>query len=138
MRVTRRSLRASTRGAALVEFAIAMPVFIAVVLGIVTYGAWYLKAHQVQQAANDAARAALAGINASERATIAGESVAQSLTRADTLASDRATVAIDDDGAILVVRVRYDATDDPLFKTALIPPPATVIARRASIRIEQP
>lgn len=138
MRVRRRSLLGSRRGATLVEFAFVLPVFIMVVLGIVTYGAWYLKAHQVQQAANDAARAALAGLNPSERAAIAGTSITRSLERSDSLDPARATVALDDDGAVLVVRLSYDATQDPLFKTALIPPPATTIARTATIRLEQP
>ena len=59
------------RGVAVVELALTLPVLLALLMGIVGFGDYFLTAHLVQQAANDAARASLAGIAAAERKSIA-------------------------------------------------------------------
>ena len=46
------------RGSVLVEAAFALPLMIILLLGILLYGGWLMTAHSLQQAANDAARAA--------------------------------------------------------------------------------
>jgi Flp pilus assembly protein TadG len=105
-------------------------------MGIVTYGSWFLTAHSVQQVANDAARASLAGVNATDRANIVNSSVATSLRRGGTLSATHTSVAIDDDGATLVVHLSYDASSNPLFTASMLPPPEKVIRRDAAIRLE--
>ncbi|HSI16265.1 MAG TPA: TadE family protein, partial [Sphingomonas sp.] len=50
-------LAVDLRGVAVVEMAIVLPVLLVILMGIVTYGSWFLTAHSVQQVANDAARA---------------------------------------------------------------------------------
>ncbi|MBL8581266.1 MAG: pilus assembly protein, partial [Rhizobiaceae bacterium] len=50
-----------------VEFAIIAPVFILVLFGLIAYGIYFGASHSVQQLAADAARTAVAGLNAEER-----------------------------------------------------------------------
>ena len=64
-------LLADKAGAVLVEVALTFPILIVLILGILSYGSWLMAAHTVQQAANEAARAALAGISSSERRSLA-------------------------------------------------------------------
>ena len=129
-------LAGDLRGVAMLEMAIVLPVLLIILMGIVTYGDWFLIAHNVQQVANDAARASLAGVNATDRANIVNSSVATSVRRGGTLNANHASVAIDDDGATLVVHLSYDASSNPLFTASMLPPPEKVIRRDAAIRLE--
>ena len=124
------------RGVAVIEMAIVLPVLLIILMGIVTYGDWFLTAHSVQQVANDAARASLAGVNATDRANIVNASVATSVRRGGTLSAKLTSVAIDDDGATLVVHLSYNASSNPLFSASMLPPPEKVIRRDAAIRLE--
>ncbi|NWP29106.1 pilus assembly protein, partial [Escherichia coli] len=58
------------RGAAAIEMALSLPVLLLLICGIVTYGGWFLCANSVQQAANEAARAAIGGLDPNERAAL--------------------------------------------------------------------
>jgi hypothetical protein len=58
------------------------PAFIVVLLGIMSFGGYFWLAHSVQQLANDSARAAVAGLNASER-----QQLARSTQRCRTMSS---------------------------------------------------
>jgi Flp pilus assembly protein TadG len=125
------------RGAAIVEMALVLPLFLTLLMGIVTYGEWFFTAHGVQQAANDAARATIGGLNATERATIAASSAQTSLRRAGALNPDGVSVQVDDDGSTLVVHLSYDASRDPLLHISpFLPSPGTTIQRSAAIRLE--
>lgn len=73
-------------GAAAVEFALVLPVFLLLLFGILTYGTIFLVHNQMTEAASDAARAAVA----------AGQSGAVS-TANDAVATD-----LDNDGAGLI------------------------------------
>ena len=124
------------RGAVLVEMAITLPVLLILLMGIISYGDWMLTAHSVQQAANDAARAAIAGLTSSERASLAQSGMQTNLRRADVLNPARATLSVDDDGATLVVRLRYDASADPLLHLSFVPMPSALIERVAAIKLD--
>lgn len=124
------------RGTALVEMAITLPMLLMLLMGIVSYGDWMLTAHSVQQAANDAARASIAGLTSSERASIAQSTMQTVLRRAGMLNPMRATLSVDDDGTTLVVRLRYDASSDPLLHLSLVPMPSAQIQRTAAIRLD--
>lgn len=124
------------RGAAVIEFALVLPILLALIMGIVTYGAWFMTAHTIQQAANDGARATLSGINATERAQIANRVVVASLRRSAMLRSELATVTVDDDGTNVAVRISYDGSSNPAFTTPLLPMPDVVIRRSAAVRLE--
>lgn len=122
------------RGAAIVEFAIALPMLLVLVIGILAYAQYFLIAHEVQQAANDAARATIGGLNRAERAAIARDSIAAS-ARAGSLdpAITRSEVAEADD--LLTVTVRHDASRIALLNTPILPVPDPLIQRRAVVRI---
>lgn len=111
------------RGAALVEFALALPLLLVLVIGILAYGQYFLVAHEVQQAANDAARAAIA------RDSVAASASAGSLDPVITHSE------IAESGTLLTVTVRHDASGIPLLDTQLLPVPDTLIERRAVVRI---
>ncbi len=128
-------LRSDVRGTAIIEMAIALPVLLALVMGIISYGDWFLTAHSVQQAANDAARAAIAGLTSTERQQLASDNLQTMLRRGGSLQSANATIAVDDDGSTLAVRIRYDASRDPLLHMSFVPPPSPIIQRSAAISL---
>lgn len=128
------SLATNRRGAVLVEFALALPLLAILLFGILGYGQYFLFAHDVQQTANDAARAAIGGLNEAERATIVRDSIAAS-TAAGALDDDRTSSMVAEQGAMLTVTVRYDAGHIPLLRTIIIPMPDTLIERRAVVRM---
>ena len=122
------------RGAALVEFALALPLLLVLVIGILAYGQYFLVAHEVQQAANDAARATLGGLNRAERAAIARDSIAASAS-AGSLDPATTQSEIAESGTLLTVTVRHDASGIALLSNQLLPVPDTLIQRRAVVRI---
>jgi Flp pilus assembly protein TadG len=125
-------------GAVLVEAAIVLPIVIALLLGIVTYAAWFMAAHSLQEAANDAARAALAGVDGEERQQLVDESIAKSVVNTGTLNSDFVTVTTAQDDAYYSVSLRYEAGQSALFSHALIPLPADTILRTAVVQLSSP
>ncbi|VXC73619.1 TadE/TadG family type IV pilus assembly protein [Sphingomonas sp. AX6] len=122
------------RGAALVEFALALPLLLVLIIGILAYGQYFLVAHEVQQAANDAARATLGGLNRTERVAIARDSIAAS-ARAGSLDPSLTQSEIVESDTLLTVTVRHDASGIALLSSPLLPVPDTLIQRRAVVRI---
>lgn len=116
--------------------AITLPVLLMLLMGIISYGDWMFTAHNVQQAANDAARASLAGLTSTERANIAQTTMQTTMHRAGALDPAHATLSVDDDGTTLVVRLRYDANADPLLHLTFVPMPSAQIQRSAAIRLD--
>ncbi|HET8613452.1 MAG TPA: TadE/TadG family type IV pilus assembly protein [Sphingomonas sp.] len=135
----RRPIRLSpardARGTAVVELAITLPILLTLIMGILAYGDYFLVAHSVQQAANDAARAAIAGLDAAERASIAASTVETTLRRQGLLDPALAATSVDDDGSTLVVRLAYDDSADPLLHLSFVPTPDPRIRRSAAIRL---
>ncbi|MES2057521.1 MAG: TadE/TadG family type IV pilus assembly protein [Pseudomonadota bacterium] len=128
-----RLLRAK-RGTSVVEFALILPLFACMLYGILGYGQYFLLAHSVQQLANDAARATVAGVSATERQSLATASVAASLPSLPQLRADKITTTTTESGQVVTVRVRFDATTVPMFRNTMIPMPDPMIERRAVIR----
>jgi Flp pilus assembly protein TadG len=124
------------RGTAVLEMAIVLPVLLALILGIIAYGDWFLVAHNVQQAANDAARSTIGGLTSAERLQMAVTSAQTDMRRAGTLDPQNATFAVDDDGTTLAVRIRYDASTDPLLNLSFVKTPSLVIERSAVVRLD--
>lgn len=131
-------MRRCERGVAVVEFALVAPVLLAMLAGIVTYAGWFWMSHSLQQAANDAARATLAGLSATERRSIAGNVVAGDLAAGSTLDPRKAVVTVEEISEMVTVRVRYDAAGSPLLAFAFVPLPSTTITRSAAIRLAAP
>ncbi len=123
------------RGSALIEFAIAAPALLMMLMGMMAFGGYFWMAHGLQQTANDAARSAIAGLTAAERRDLAEDAVDGELGRIDSLDPARATASIDDDGQTLIVRLSYDASNSAFMKLPFVPLPASLIVRSAAVRL---
>src|ERR1044072_8273380 len=66
-------------GATAVEFAIMLPMFLALIFGIVVFGSYLTMVHGVQQLAGEAARTSVAGLSDSERNSLATSYVTSSV-----------------------------------------------------------
>jgi Flp pilus assembly protein TadG len=123
-------------GSVAVEFAFIGPLLILVLSGIFTYGGYFLTAHTVQQIANDAARAAIAGLDDDERQQIASTSAAQDIATQTFMRGDLKAVTVTRAGDMVTVGVSYDAREDVYWAfAALLPVPSPLIARSATIRV---
>ncbi|HWL47164.1 MAG TPA: TadE/TadG family type IV pilus assembly protein [Sphingomonadaceae bacterium] len=130
-----RALVSSHRGASAVEFALVAPLFLLMLLGILGYGGYFWRAHALQQVANDAARAAIAGLTAPERADLARATVAAEIGRLAGLAPARAITTVAESNDAILVTVAYDARQDIFFHLPLVPMPAPLIERIAAVRL---
>lgn len=133
--VTARHLQRDQSGATAVEFAFLAPVLIFMLMGITGYGGYFWMSHSVQQLANDAARAAIPGSTAAERASLAKAAVAASAGDAELIPAKLSTEVIDRDGR-LTVAVSYDAAQSFAFAVrGVTPMPSDQIRRRASVQL---
>jgi Flp pilus assembly protein TadG len=133
--ITDRRFRRDQSGATAVEFAFLAPVLIFMLMGITGYGGYFWMSHSVQQLANDAARAAIPGSTAAERATLATAAVAASAGDAELVPAKLSTEVIDRDGR-LTVAVSYDAAQSFAFAVrGVTPMPSDQIRRRASVQL---
>ena len=114
-----------------------LPVLILFLFTIVTYGSWLALAHAVQQSANEAARAAIAGLSQDERAGIARDAAETVLRRSYQVARERVTVAVQDDGGAIAVTVAYDASDNAMLSLPLVPRPPATIVRTSAIGLSR-
>jgi Flp pilus assembly protein TadG len=130
----RSSLARDRRGATIVEFALVLPILICLLLGVLGYGQYFLLAHSVQQIANDAARATVAGLDADERASLARQSVTDDVAALRQFAASRVTSQVNESGDSVAVDVTLDAHGLPPFTTPIVPMPAPLIERRAVVR----
>jgi Flp pilus assembly protein TadG len=118
------------RGVAAVELALVLPFLLALLMGIVSYGDYFLTAHLVQQAAHDAARASLAGITAAERKSIAVDTAKRMLDSSGVLRRDLGQVDAVEVDNLITVSVRYDASADPLLSLPFVPSPGRILTAR--------
>ena len=79
--------------------------------GLLGYGHWFMIAHGVQQAADSAARAAIAGLDDAERAALVADAVANGTTVPD---RTRLGVETARDGSYYSVTLRYDLRGEGL------------------------
>lgn len=128
-------LRRNERGAVLVEAAFILPVVITLLLGAVSYGMWFMAAHSVQQAANEGARAVLAGINEDDREAIVADVVNEGVLASGTVNSEKVSVDTALNGNFYTVTVSYDTADSLLLSTSIIPLPEGPIVREARVRL---
>lgn len=130
-----RALISAQRGVAVVEFALIVPLLLLILLGVLAYGGYFWRAHALQQVANDAARAAVAGLTAAERRQLARATVNAELPGLAGLAAGRATVIITELTDTVTVELLYDAKAEAIFALGLVPMPNPVIRRTAAIRL---
>ena len=132
----RKGLVADLRGGVAVEFAILGPAFLLLLCGIIGWGGYFWLAHAVQQVTNDAARAALAGLDASERQSLATATVAAENGDYANLKLASANVTVDSLSDRFTVKVDYDAADSPFWVfSKIVPMPPTRISRQAAVRL---
>lgn len=131
-----RSFRRRDDGAVLVEFAFVGPILIVMLMGIIAYGGYFWVSHAVQQLANDAARAAVGGLDSTERSSLAQSSLTGSMGNYAFLEPQSAHVTVTGDTTNLKIAVAYDASNSPFFAMkGLLPLPNSTITRQASIRL---
>ncbi|MBL8550614.1 MAG: pilus assembly protein [Hyphomonadaceae bacterium] len=110
--VLARRRRFGVSGAAAVEFAIIVPVLLMLFWGIIAYGNYFLTAHTIQQLTNDAARAAVAGLDEAERRALAESVLRDGLDELPNMKGKLGHVLVRRDGSVLTLAVRYDASAD--------------------------
>lgn len=129
---------AAERAAAAVEFALILPIFLALLFGIVVFGGYFAVIHSVQQIAAEAARAAIAGLSNAERTALATSNMTVNAPAYPLLAPARlklVSAATDASGNTFTVTVSYDASDMFIFSLpAIVPVPSSLIVRSAAIQ----
>ena len=92
--------------------------------------------HSVQQLANDAARAAVGGLDAAERQSLAQQVVSSEALSYPSLDGARTHVSLVDTTTQLTVNVAYDASGSPFWAASgLVPMPSTTLTRSATIKL---
>jgi Flp pilus assembly protein TadG len=123
-------------GSAAVEFAIIGPAFVVVLLGIMSFGGYFWLAHSVQQLANDSARAAVAGLNATQRQQLAQSTINAEVQNYVFLSTSTVTATVNNQTTAMTVSIAYDASGTPFWAlSGLIPMPSTTITRSATIKL---
>lgn len=123
-------------GAMAVEFAIIGPIFIVLMLGIMSYGGYFWLAHAVQQLANNSARAAVAGLSATERQSLAQSTINAEVQDYAFLSTSSASVSVTSQTDAMTVSIAYNASNTPFFTlSGLIPMPSSTITRTATIKL---
>lgn len=125
-------------GASAVEFALTAPVFIVILAGILVYGIYFSTTLAVDHVAAEAARASVAGVSDTERASLATAKVTESMSGNALLDSSRMTVSASasaSNAQVFVVKLNYDASSLPIYGlSGLIPMPPTQIVASASVQ----
>lgn len=131
----RQTLMRHERGAAMIEMALVLPLFLALLMGILVYGQYFLLAHSVQQAANDGARAAIIGLDAADRRAIATRAVDRSLRGAGRITPDRRSIAVSETNEAITVGVSYTVPADSFLRTSIVPVPGNIIRANATFEL---
>jgi Flp pilus assembly protein TadG len=134
--VAGRRAMAESRGNAAIEFALVAPIFLMFAMGIVSYGGYFWLAHNLQELANDSARAAVAGLTSDERSQLAQSAFDSEVADYGALTPAKAQVLYDGDTQAFTVSISYDASASGFWIAAgLIPMPSSTIVRSASVRL---
>ena len=131
-------LIACRKAAAAVEFALVIPIFLMMLFGIVSFGAYLTVVHGVQQLAAEATRAAVAGLSNDERVTLAQNNIDANVGSYPLISSGRLSLtsaATDPTSNNFSVTLRYDASNMFVFNLpSFVPAPSPVVVRSASIQ----
>jgi Flp pilus assembly protein TadG len=123
-------------GAVAVEFAFIGPILVVMLLGIAGWGGYFWVSHAVQQVTNDAARAAMGGLDNTERVSLANSVLATEIDDYAWLQIAHAQVAVTTVGQTVSVTVTYDASQTPFWvMKSIVPMPSTTVARTATVRL---
>lgn len=134
-----RRFGADRSATAAVEFAILSPLYLFLIMGMTAYGIYFGASHSVQQLSADAARAAIAGINAAERQTLASDFIERNARGYLFIDPEKLSVAVGDNPSVqgqFDVTVSYDASGLPIWSLFdRLAMPHHTIQRRSTIRI---
>lgn len=119
------------RGAAIIEMALVLPLFLALLMGVLVYGQYFMLAHSVQQAANDGARASIAGLDTADRSAVATRTVGRSLQAVGGTHS----VTVSETTEAVTVAVTFTAPQNSILRSSFVPSPGTVIRARATFEL---
>lgn len=134
VRTSPSSILRCARGTSAVEFAIIGPIFLVLVFGLVCFGVIFATYSGVQQLAAEAARASVAGLDATERDQIARTYVVSNAGAYAMLDPTKLSVTTTTQPGAFQVLVTYDLSASPVFSLSkLIPMPSPVVRRAASI-----
>lgn len=126
-------------GTAAVEFAILAPVFLLLLMGVIAFGIYLGAANAVQQLAADATRTALAGIDATERQTLATAYIQKNAAKYMLINPAQIQTAIDNaasDPSQFTVTISYNAANLPIWNLFTeLPLPGKTIVRASTIRL---
>lgn len=126
-------------GTAAIEFAILAPVFLLILMGMIAFGLYLGVANAVQQLAADATRTALAGIDPSERQTLATSYIQKNAAKYSLIDPAKMQVNVDNaqsDTNQFTVTIRYNAQNLPIWNLMTgLPLPDTTITRASTIRL---
>ncbi len=131
LRLTGLALVREQRAAAIVEMALVLPLLLALLMGVLVYGQYFLLAHNVQQAANDGARAAIVGLDAADRRAVATRAVARSLQ----VIGGTHSVAVSETTEAITVAVTFTAPRESVLRSTFVPSPSNVIRSRATFEL---
>lgn len=92
-------LRRDDRGTVAIEFALIAPILFALLFGVVTLGFYIGVSQSVQQLATAAARASVAGLDETERRSLANAYLAEAGTHYPLLTDDALTTSLTYDGS---------------------------------------
>ncbi len=122
-----------TRGSMVIEFAALLPILLMLIFGITSYAWWFLIANGVQQAANDGARAAIAGLDATERRTLAIAKATDNLRALGRYDMRQTSMTVSESAGQLTLSVSYDASRDGNLRLPFVPSPPNRVVQRATI-----
>jgi len=125
------ALAREERGAAIVEMALVLPLFLALLMGVLVYGQYFMLAHSVQQSANDGARAAIVGLDAADRRAVATRAVDRSLHGV----AGTHSVTVSETSEAITVAVAFTVPRDSILRSSFVPSPGEVIRARATFEL---
>ncbi len=131
------SIASCERGAIATEFAIVAPVLLMLVLGVIGYGVYLGISQSIQDAAGQAARAAVAGMDMDERGRLARETAQRSVATNPLLSTTNLTVSAAADPGNpnrFVVTLTYDLSKTVVAAIPSFVPLPKTVARTASIQ----
>lgn len=125
------TLAREERGAAIVEMALVLPLLLALLMGVLVYGQYFMLAHSVQQAANDGARASIVGLDAADRRAVATRAVGRSLEAVH----GTHVVTVSETDEAITVAISFTVPEDSFLRSAFVPSPGNVIRARATFEL---
>ena len=126
-------------GAAALEFALVVPIFLLLACGIMAYGIYFGAAHSLQQLAADAARTSIAGLSPGERNQLVKSYLDSNSSGYVLIDRDALSYAVGDkpdDPDEYSVTLSYDASRLPIWNLYLpLPLPSRTIRYSSTIRL---